>query len=611
MTISVQQFDFIAETRGLTAALAAAEQAGGVTGTRDQATQIQLPGAGVETPTGMGAGWGGGLTRSGGEYMPGTLATDTSTALGVGGTAASGALNLMGGGGGVASAAQQQTLQDLIARGAATDTSGDLPNAPIAAPAAPAAIASFDQQILNRAQAGELIPRDDLAQMDDTDLKMQAVRAVLNNWIGEMTRLAGDADFAGVKNTYKSIYDLWQGFFDTSGDIHILMNDIAQEFGYGDNYFAGQERALASAGEEFDWTGTRGGNILGAFAQGQRDKISGFILDFASQTDDWTKAITAAAKNAFKSQDNDQYKNWAGANGVPEFASERDAYAFFVGFYSDNPDYWTAGTLGTEDTLGPLAAPAGAEGAGAAGAAGADGGEVAWSPAAQGWGVGGTQSPFIPAGTDLGGLGAAGLGAENRTFGDVFPGFLSTSPYADIPNIGSAIQGAQPFFAGQYAMEAPFIPETEIPAGQSRAGNWLRGLSTGDTGLLRGSPLAARLQEIAAALGQPASGSIGELGSGAVANPLRGMYADPKTSASAAQISAIQNPYYLATRGAPTSRALVMNAIQKAATDFAYKYPSGIPTAGSTTPEQFLPWALRTNLMGIQDLPEFQGMNWG
>ena len=451
--------------------------------------------------------------------------------------------------------------------------------------------------------------------MDDNDLKMQAVRAVLNNWIGEMTRLADAADFDGVKNTYKSIYDLWQNFFPPSSEIALIMNDIAQEGGYGENYFAGMERALASAGEEFTMpSGATGARPpLEAFAQGQRDKISGFILDFASQTDDWTKAITAAAKSAFGQQDNDQYKNWAGTNGVPEFASERDAYAFFVGFYSDNPDYWTAGTLGTEDTLGALAAPAadGAGADGADGAAGAAGADVAWSPAAQGWGVGGTQSPFIPAGTDLGGLGAAGLGAENRTFGDVFPGFLSTSPYADIPNIGSAIQGAQPFFAGQYAMEAPFIPETEIPAGQSRAGNWLRGLSTGDTGLLRGSPLAARLQEIAAALGQPASGSIGELGSGAVANPLRGMYADPKTSASAAQISAIQNPYYLATRGAPTSRALVMNAIQKAATDFAYKYPSGIPTAGSTTPEQFLPWALRTNLMGIQQLPEFQGMNWG
>ena len=595
MSITVQQFDFIAEVHGIAAALAAAEEAGGVRGTRDQATQIQTVTDPLAPNTGLRQ-----LTPSD-QFIPGTLETDTSRDIGAVGTAASV--------GGVGTVAQQGTLADIMAANLQADP-WSTPNAPIAAPAAPAApaaIASFDQQILNRAQAGELIPGSELATMEDNTLKMQAVRAVLNNWIGEMTRLAGDADFAGVKNTYKSIYDLWQNFFPPTSEIALLMNDIALEGGYGENYFAGQERALASAGEEFDWTGTRGGNILGDFAQGQRDKISEYILDFASQTDDWTKALTAVAKNAFKSQDNDQYKNWAGTNGVPEFASERDAYAFFVGFYSDNPDYWTAGTLGTEETLGPLAAPA----ADVTGADGGGGADVAWTPAAQGWGVGGTQSPFIPAGTDLGGLGAAGLGAENRTFKDVFPGFLSTSPYADIPNIGSAIQGAQPFFAGQYAMEAPFIPETEIPAGQSRAGNWLRGLSTGDTGLLRGSPLAARLQEIAAALGQPASGSIGELGSGAVANPLRGMYADPKTSASAAQISAIQNPYYLATRGAPTSRALVMNAIQKAATDFAYKYPSGIPTAGSTTPEQFLPWALRTNLMGIQDLPEFQGMNWG
>ena len=38
MPISVQQFDFIAETLGIAQALRDAEKAGGVTGTRDQPT---------------------------------------------------------------------------------------------------------------------------------------------------------------------------------------------------------------------------------------------------------------------------------------------------------------------------------------------------------------------------------------------------------------------------------------------------------------------------------------------------------------------------------------------------------------------------------------------
>ena len=43
MAITVQQFDFIAEVQGINAALAAAEQAGGVTGTKtDAGTQIEI-----------------------------------------------------------------------------------------------------------------------------------------------------------------------------------------------------------------------------------------------------------------------------------------------------------------------------------------------------------------------------------------------------------------------------------------------------------------------------------------------------------------------------------------------------------------------------------------
>ena len=601
MPITVQQFDFIAATQGINQALAAAEEAGGITGTRDVPTQIELGSGGKSGLHGTM------LSGADTEYMPGTVVTDTSQGIGQAGTQASG--QILGGGGliGGPTSSSGMRLQDLMDM-YQEDTSlipGFKSNAPVAS--STVTPASYDQQILNRAQAGELISGSDLATMEDGTLRTQAARAVLNNWIGEMTRLSGEADFDGVKNSFRSIYDLWQNFFDTTGDIEILMNEIAMEGGHGENYFAGMERALQTAGEEFTLPGGQQVAGVSAFAQGQKDNITAWMRDISTQTNDWTLAMTAIARSAFTNQDSGEWKEFAGNNGVPDFGSEREAYNYFSEFFNENIDSFGEGALGTEDRLGSLAKPGDY-------ISGFDSGtqDPTVSTASTWMGGAGTPGPGgIPAATEIGGLGAAGLGAENRTFGDVFPGFVSTSPYADIPNIGSAIRGAQPFFAGQYAMEAPFIPQTPIPAGESRAGNWLRGLAGGETGLLRGNPLAERLQAISTALGQPAGGSIGELGSGASENLLRGLYADPNTPASAAQVSAFQNPFYLATRGAPTSRALAMNAITKAATDFAYKYPSGIPTAEGTTPEQFLPWALRTNLMGIQDLPEFQGMNWG
>ena len=42
MPITVQQFDFLAETQGIAAALRIAEESGGVTGTRDAPIHIEL-----------------------------------------------------------------------------------------------------------------------------------------------------------------------------------------------------------------------------------------------------------------------------------------------------------------------------------------------------------------------------------------------------------------------------------------------------------------------------------------------------------------------------------------------------------------------------------------
>ena len=597
MAITVQQFDFIAATQGINEALKVAEQAGGVTGTRDVATQVEVVGNGASGTQ---------LSGQGGQYMPGTAVTDTSQAIGAAGSATSG--DILGGGGSAADvfSPEGRNLQDIMNMYQG-DTSANLLNAPVtatpvtaASAAAPdmvhayypdgryhglmsAADAAFlnlvvgdapgaasrDQQILDAVKGGTIIDTSQLAEIGDLTIRTEAANLLAKLLVGGLGHT--EAAVQELSKIYTQFISGGEGapnFSDWSTAATLDWNQVPK--GPGD--------AKVPAGQVTD---------------PMNANIKEFVLEYAQDTDDWTKALRAASKIAFESQGQQGWDDFAGMNGLPTFGSEDEAYKHLQNWWgerlTEDSTYWNEG-LGTEDKLGSVATGA--------------------QPPAVAGGTPG--APIIPqSGMDLGGLGATGLGAENRTFKDVFPGFLSTSGYADIPNVGSAIAAAAPFLGNQFGMVSPFIPDTEIPAGQSRAGNWLRGLSTGDTGLLRGNPLAARLQEIATALGQPAGGSIGELGSGAANNPLRGLYADPDTPASAAQVGAFQNPFYLSTRGAPTSRALAMQGIQKAATDFAYKYPSGLPTVEGTAPEQFLPWAIRTNLMGIQDLPEFQGVNWG
>ena len=602
MPITVQQFDFLAETQGFNVAMAAAEQSGGITGTREVPTQIEVAPEGSPFAGGSTAR----LSGPGSGYMPGTVQTDTSRAIGEAGTAFSGQTlaDLMGGTGDRGGLAEGVTtesglsLTDLMNMFQG-DTSTFTPSAPggVAA-AAPAATPTAAEALMTRAEAGEILTVADIATLDPTE-QIAIVDRVLGNLVGQLQQFGRASDQGGMDSTFKTIYELYDNFYAIGGDgpggahIYPLMQKIARDYGFGE-FFEGQRQYLETRGKEM--TLPPGMKVSGSVGD-QNKQVTDFLLSHASQTDTWDKATAAAAKAAFGSQGDEAWDTFASDNGMPSFGSEADALRYFRTFWKERQDedrtYWDDPTyLGATDNLGGAAEPPD---------------PTTWTPG--GGGVPG--APVIPgSGMDLGGLGATGLGAENRTFNEVFPGFLSTSGYQDIPNVGSAIAAAAPFLGNQFGMVSPFIPETEIPAGQSRAGNWLRGLSTGDTSLLRGNPLAARLQEISAALGQPAGGSIGELGSGASINPLRGLYADPSTSASAAQVGAFQNPFYLSTRGAPTSRGLAMQQIQKAATDFAYKYPSGVPTVEGTSPEQFLPWALRTNLMGIQDLPEFQGVNW-
>ena len=69
-----------------------------------------------------------------------------------------------------------------------------------------------------------------------------------------------------------------------------------------------------------------------------------------------------------------------------------------------------------------------------------------------------------------------------------------------------------------------------------------------------------------------------------------------------AQRKAFEQPFLLSTVGAPEKRSALQDAISRAATQFEYKYPGGVPIEGGTGTQNFLPWAISQNLLGIQDL---------
>ncbi len=591
MPISVQQFDFIAETRGLTAALAMAEEAGGVTGTRDQATQIQLPGEGVETPTGMGAGWGGGLTRSGGEYMPGTLATDTSTAIGAAGTGASGALNLMSGGGGVLSADQTLTLQDLFARGAATDTSGDLPNAPLAeviTSGAPKA-ALPAEALMARANAGEILSVSEIATLERHQ-QMGIAKVVLGNFIAKMQEWGAAGNIAEINNSFRQIYDLWQNFYEPGGsEIDVLMKAIATERGFS-GFFDGYEEALRSAGESLTGgppttgLGTTSFQFQQAVAplQGTDKEIFDFLAGlYKKQSDLGTSS--ADILTAMLNEGADWMIGEPGLFGQ-DFTDRRKAYEFLLN-WTQSPTQGNFGGTGW-DTFNDAAMAM-----------------PAWTgtPAAAATPV----TPVIPAvpgapapvtgGFDMGGLDPYGTWETLRPFSQIYPGFTSLLPgYGGSRAVQSAYaQAAAPLemqYLAQQALTPYGVPGEEAIGSDVKS--WLQNVQAGTQPLMMGQDYAGFLNQLAGVLRSPA----GAMPTGMDANvysKMAGLFQDP-----AAQLEAFKNPFYRATAGAPQVRAALMDQIQQAAQRYQYQEPSGA----------FLPWAMEQNLAGIQGLlPSLQG----
>ena len=193
--------------------------------------------------------------------------------------------------------------------------------------------------------------------------------------------------------------------------------------------------------------------------------------------------------------------------------------------------------------------------------------------------------------------------AENRPFGQIYPGFASLLPGANNPLVGRTMAGLQGPMEAQYlaqlAMGGGAAPGEEVGFGPGIKG-WLEStVAPQQAGtpspFVTGNDYWDFLNRMNMVLTQsPTAGAplIGPAGAQTSMSPeqfglLQQYQGDPS-----AQVEAFMSPFYAATRGRPHAREAMFDHIMKSAERYQYQNPTG----------QFLPWAIKTNLGGIQGL---------
>jgi hypothetical protein len=583
MPITVQQFDFIAATQGINQALATAEQAGGITGTRDVPTQIELGTGGSSGLSGTK------LSGGGGQYMPGTAVTDTSQGIGEAGTQASGQIL---GGGGLAEGATStsgMSLQDLMSMFQG-DTSEHLPNAPLAEvmSGGPKA-ATAAEALMARANAGEILSVSEIASLERNQ-QMAIAQVVLGNYIAHMQQMGDDGNIEGVNNSFRGIYDLWQNFYEAGGaDIDVLMKSIATERG-SPGFFDGYEEALRSAGESLGGqmpptTGTGAFQFKQGAAplQGTDEEIFSFLAGlYKKQSDQGTSS--ADILTAMLNEGADMMVDRAGLFGQT-FTDRTDAYKFLRD-WAYSPTQGNFGATSGWNTFNDAAMAM-----------------PPWTGLPSTAVTAATQvTPTVPGqptpatgGFDMGGLAAYGTPESLRPFGQIYPGFSSLLPgYTSSPAVQSAYQQAgaplETQYLAQQALTKGGAPGTDVVGSDIQS--WLQNVQAGTQPLTMGQDYASFLNQLTGALGSPAGAPVAGMDP-TVQMKLTGLFQDPS-----AQLAAFTNPFYRATAGSPQVRNALMNQIQQAQQRYQYQEPSGA----------FLPWAMETNVGGIQSiLPSLQG----
>ena len=590
MPITVQQFDFIAEVNGIGAALAAAEQAGGVVGTRSPtpAQVVEGPRLGSPSTTRSLAGTG---TQT--QYMPGTVTTPSSVDIGAACSPESA--------GGVGSAEQQALLQSIMSAAAEAEEEApwSLPSAP---PPAPAAL-SIDDQILAHLAAGNVVPVSDLAQMTDPAKRIEAATQLGKNIVTQG---------GNTQDTANSLNQLFGEYFDAPGTTFL---DWATSVGFqfnpdgsipgapaaGDTttvYFSDGTSTEVNNNELEAFLANNPGAATsppayqpGMFGASEGDPMTGAaplqgtdqaIFDFlaglykkqldagTSVQDSLTNMLNEAADTAVGRGD---------MFGQP-FTDRNAAYQFFLD-WAYSPTQGNFGAVAGWNTFedAAMAMPA-------------------WTAPPTATTTTTPSVPVIPTlpaqpaaatgGFDMGGLGQYGTWETLRPFGQIYPGFTSLLPgYVGSPAVQSAYaQAAAPLEMQYLARQATTplqAPGTEEIGSDVKA--WLQNVQAGTQPLMMGQDYANFLNQLSGVLGAEGARIPGMDVN--VQSKMAGLFQDPQ-----AQLAAFMNPFYQATAGAPQVRKALMDQIAQAAQRYQYQEPSGA----------FLPWAIEQNIGGIQGI---------
>ena len=421
---------------------------------------------------------------------------------------------------------------------------GEAPGA--AANGAPGATVSLDQSILDKVNAGTIIPTSDLAQIENATIREQAAT--------QLARLLV-AQHGNTQAAIQAISPIYQQYIDLPGMEALNFNDWATS--------ANLDWAQVPPLEKTPAVNVDPGNVDDPMflddARAKETEGFGSVLDETTgEAQDVPIDDTMSLEyiNKFLSAFLDSYPNdpeaalqaaanWAVQNGTPfggqAFTDVNDALALFRSATGPDP-------LGTGDpaTLQPGTVPLS---------------EI---------------------------FGYYGTPESQRTFAQIYPGFTSLLPgYGTSPAVASAYRAAQAPLEAQYlASQAttPFSPGG-IDTPVSDVGSWLEGLQGGTQSLMMGQDYAKFLRDLSGVL-QSGGATVEGLGQG-VQGKMQGMFGDP-----AAQLAAFKNPFYRATAGSPSARQAIMNQIDQAAQRYMYQEPTG----------QFLPWAIEQNIGGIQGL---------
>ena len=410
---------------------------------------------------------------------------------------------------------------------------------------APGATVSLDQSILDKVNAGTIIPTSDLAQIENATIREQAAT--------QLARLLV-AQHGNTQAAIQAISPIYQQYIDLPGMEALNFNDWAVS--------AGLDWAQVPPPGETPAQNVDGGNVDDPmFLDDARAKeVEGFgsVLDESPgdpQMAGTEDTMSLEYINKFLSAFLDSYPNdpeaalqaaanWAVQNGTvfggQAFTDVNDALALFRGATGPDP-------------------------------------------------LGGDPTALQPGTVPLSEIfGYYGNPESQRTFGQIYPGFTSLLPgYGTSPAVASAYRAAQAPLEAQYlASQAttPFSPGG-IDTPVSDVGSWLEGLQGGSQSLMMGQDYAKFLRDLSGVL-QSEGATVEGLGHG-VQGKMKGMFGDP-----AAQLAAFKNPFYRATAGSPSARQAIMNQIDQAAQRYMYQEPTG----------QFLPWAIEQNIGGIKGI---------